>query len=89
LYNVVCLMITSHRVVAMTHSISSNMFLLTCVYLPCNEQSTFTDFVFKLSVCETLINEYDDHDTVIVGDLNVILHALLLIQSVCAILCKQ
>jgi exonuclease III len=71
LQNVVRLEVNSSRIVAVTCSIGCTMLLLINVYLPCDNDSTFADFAFELSVCETLINEYDDHDIVIGGDFNI------------------
>jgi hypothetical protein len=71
LQNVVRLEVNSSRIVAVTCSIGCTMLLLINVYLPCDNDSTFADFAFELSVCEALINEYVDHDIVIGGDFNI------------------
>jgi len=65
--------VDSRRIIAASCEISSVKLLLINVYLPCdmNDSINSDAFLHEISLCETILDNYHDHEIILGGDFNV------------------
>ena len=65
--------IDSRRIIAVSCEISSVKLLLINVYMPCdtNDSTSSDAFLHEISLCETILDNYHDHEVILGGDFNV------------------
>ena len=69
--------IDSRRIIVVSCEISSVKLLLINVYMPCdtNDSTSSDAFLHEHSLCETILDNYHDHEVILGGDFNVDLNS--------------
>ena len=65
--------VDSRRIIAASCEISSVKLLLINIFLPCDTNDSISSdaFLHEISLCETILDNYHDHEVILGGDFNV------------------